>query len=397
MEHKKELFTIYSILFTEHLGWSLILPFLPFFVTSLNASPIYVGIILSSFSFLQFFSAPIIGKLSDKFGRKPMLLLSQSATAISFLILANANSVFMILLSRIVDGLIGSNMTLVNAYITDIVKGKERLKIFGYSGIVFSLGMFVGPAIGGFLAQISYSIPSYIAFALSALTIIFTVVFLKESNPRKKDVKIAAADFFPLKDFLSGFRNENLRCIFFEFFFFIFSFNIFISSLSLISQYQLGLGTDDVGMFFMFISAVRIMFQIFAFPRLISRFKRSQLIKSGMIIMIIGLLNIYFTTSLSGVYFTLLCFSIGGPLIRPSIISKISEQINDSQRGKYLGVSDSLASISQIIAPMLGAFVIENYYPGILGIVSAAFMAVSLMFEIFNPCSKNHVKVQAEA
>ncbi|MDD4353883.1 MAG: MFS transporter [Candidatus Nanoarchaeia archaeon] len=382
MEHKKELITIFSIMFTEHLGWSLILPFLPYYVKSFGVSSIYVGLIIASFSFFQFFSAPIIGKLSDKFGRKPLIIMSQIATAIGFLILGFANSVFMIFLSRLVDGLFGSNMTLANAYISDVSKGKDRLKVYGYSGIIFSLGMFIGPAIGGFLATIDYSIPAFLAFFMSLITLGLTVVFLKETVNVSKDVKIKVNDFFPLKDFLAGMKNPLLKNIFFEFFFFIFSFSMLTSSMALFSEVQLKIGPDVIGLLFMFIGIVRILFQALVFPKLANKFSQDSLTITGLIMLIIGLVNIYFVNSLWMLFASFFFFSIGGALSRPSMISNISNKADDSNRGKIMGVFDSLSSISMIIAPIVGAFIIDNFYPGTIGIIAAAFMFISLIFEL---------------
>ncbi|MDD2678927.1 MAG: MFS transporter [Candidatus Nanoarchaeia archaeon] len=382
MEHRKELLTIFSIMFTEHLGWSLILPFLPYYVKSFGVSSIYVGLIIATFSFFQFFSAPIIGKLSDKFGRKPLIIMSQLATATGFLILGFANSVFMIFLSRVIDGLLGSNMTLTNAYISDITKGKERLKIYGYSGIIFSLGMFIGPAIGGFLATIDYSIPAFLAFFISLITLALTIIFLKETVKVSKNVEIKSKDFFPVKDFVQGLKNPVLKSIFFEFFFFIFSFSMLTSSMALFSESQLKIGPDTIGLLFMFIGSVRIIFQALIFPRLANKFSQDSLTIAGLLMLITGLVNIYFVNSVAALFISFFFFSIGGALSRPSMLSSISNKAKDDERGKIMGVFDSLSSISMIIAPIIGAFIIDNYYPGTIGLIAAAFMIISLIFEL---------------
>ena len=181
---RKEFFTILLIIFTEVLGWSLILPFLPFLATDLGASPFIVGFIIASFAFCQFISSPIIGKLSDRYGRKPLLLISQFSTVVGFTLLALANSLFIILLSRVIDGLLGSNMTLSRAYLGDIIRNedqKKQTKLFGYMSTVFGLGFFIGPAMGGYLATIDYSIPSFLAAGISVLTL-FMVFFLLEET-----------------------------------------------------------------------------------------------------------------------------------------------------------------------------------------------------------------------
>jgi MFS family permease len=382
MENKKELITIFSIMFTEHLGWSLILPFLPYYVKSFGVSSIYVGLVIAAFSFFQFFSAPIIGKLSDKFGRKPLIIMSQIATAVGFLIMGFANSVFMIFLSRIVDGLFGSNMTLANAYISDISKGKDRLKIYGYSGIIFSLGMFIGPALGGFLATIDYSIPAFLAFFISLITLALTIVFLKETIKVSKDVKIKSSDFFPFKDFFQGLKNPVLKNLFFEFFFFIFAFSMLTSSLALFSESQLKIGPEVIGLLFMFIGSIRILFQGLIFSRIANSMSQDKLTIIGLIMLIIGLGSIYFVSNVYMLFVSFFFFSIGGAMARPSMLSSISNKSKEGEKGKIMGVFDSLSSISMIIAPIIGAFIIDNFYPGTIGLIAAAFMFVSLVFEL---------------
>ena len=154
--YDKRFITIFVIQITEVLGFSLILPFLPYYATNLGASPFKVSLILSTFSLFQFFSAPIMGRLSDSYGRRPLLIISQLSTFISFLVLGFSNSLFWIFTSRIIDGLLGSNFSIAQAYLSDISAEEDRSKVFGYSGVAFGLGFLVGPAIGGFLSQFGY-------------------------------------------------------------------------------------------------------------------------------------------------------------------------------------------------------------------------------------------------
>ena len=186
MKLTKEYVIIFVIMVTEILGFSLILPFLPFYVEELGATPLIYGLILASFSLFQFISAPIMGRLSDHYGRKPMLIFSQLSTFISFIILGFANTIWLVFLSRIVDGMLGSNMTIAQAYISDISSKKDRSKAFGLAGVAFGIGFLIGPAIGGTLAKINYSIPSFIAAGISLLTIFTTFFFLPETVKRKK-------------------------------------------------------------------------------------------------------------------------------------------------------------------------------------------------------------------
>jgi MFS family permease len=177
-------------------------------------------------------------------------------------------------------------------------------------------------------------------------------------------------------------KNPLLKNIFFEFFFFIFAFSMLTSSMALFSESQLKIGTDTIGLLFMFIGSVRIIFQGLIFPKLAKKFKQDYLTIAGLSMLIIGLVNIYFVTSVSMLFASFFFFSIGGAMARPSMLSNISNKSAENERGKIMGVFDSLGSISMIIAPILGAFIIDNFYPGIIGLIAAAFMAISLIFEL---------------
>lgn len=392
MQHKKELITIGLIMFTEILGFSLILPFLPYLAKDLGATPFMVGLIISSFSVFQFFSAPIIGKLSDRFGRKPLLIISQLSTVVGFLVLGFAHSITMIFVSRAIDGLFGSNMTLSRAYITDITTKKNRTKLFGFTGVIFSIGMFLGPAIGGFLATINYSIPSFLAAAISFVSILLTLVYLKETVKRKKDVKLKLNDFFPLKDFIEGINNKRLKGVFFEYFFYITGFTLITSSLALFTDAQLGFISSDVGMMFMTLAFSRIIFQALIFPKLLKKFDEEKLTVFGLILIFSAMISIYFVSSKTVMFLIMGLFAIGAGITRPVIVSDISRKAKKGHKGKFMGVLDAIGSISQIIAPLIGGYIISNYYSGFIGLFAAGFMLIALILESIQLVNKLKIK-----
>lgn len=388
----KRLIIIGIIMFTEVLGFSLILPFLPYYAESLGATPIIIGLIISSFSISQFISAPIIGKLSDRYGRKPLLIISQASTFIGFMMLGLANSLLILFLSRLIDGLFGSNMTLTNTYLTDITKGKERAKKLGYFGAIFGLGFFIGPAIGGLLAAINYSIPSFIAAGITLISILLTIILLPETIKRKHTIKLERKDFFPIKDLIKGLRRSDLRLFFLEFFLFILAFTTITSSLALYVKHQLGFGPEDVGISLMIIGLFRIIFQIGFLPKLIDRFSDKQLSITGLITLTTALLLSYFTISRELFYLMVILFSIGSGLTRPMMINTLSIKSRKNERGKLMGVLDSLASVSQMIGPLIGGLIIENYYPGTIGLLAGGLMILALITEISRTKNKKNLK-----
>ena len=182
----KRILIIFLIIFTEVLGFSMVAPVIPFLALSLGLNVLQIGLILSIFSFCQFFASPVTGKLSDRYGRKPLLIVSQISTFIGFILLGLANEVWILILARLVDGLLGSNMTVSQAYISDVTEPKNRTKVYGYSSAVFGAGLIFGPLIGGILSTISYSIPMFFAAVVCLVSILLVVIFLPESLTVRK-------------------------------------------------------------------------------------------------------------------------------------------------------------------------------------------------------------------
>src|SRR4051794_17155962 len=175
---KHPLIPIFLIVLVDILGMTLIMPLLPFYAEHYGATPVVVGLLVSSYAACQLISGPIIGRMSDSIGRKPLLIVSQIGTFIGFLILAFSGSLWMIFVSRIIDGCTAGNISLAQAYIADVTKPEDRTKSFAVIGIAFGVGFLIGPAISGYLAQFGFQYPVYAAMALSATSIVTTMVML---------------------------------------------------------------------------------------------------------------------------------------------------------------------------------------------------------------------------
>ena len=375
-------YTIISVIkITEVLGFSLILPFLPFYAQTLGASPFQVGSVLMTFSLFQFLSAPIMGKLSDTYGRKPLLMLSQLSTLISFLILGFANSLWMLFLSRIVDGLLGSNATIAQAYLSDITPKKDRTKIFSLTGIAFSIGFFIGPAIGGYLSQFSYALPSFLAAGMAGLTIITTHFYLPETVTKSTNF-VWSWDIFKFKQFKLLTAEPKISLPIWEFFFYVLTHGLWASSFALYAERQFNFTAKDIGYTFAIIGGVSILIRSLILPKLLNVIDEEKL-------RIIGAMAIIFALALTPwiklsylLNIVTVLFSFGASLLRPSLTSHISRQAPANKQVEIMGITQSLGSISQIIGPLAGGFLIQNFFPGSLGLTAAAVMTIGLILLI---------------
>lgn len=381
MKFDRRHYTILAIMITEVLGFSLVLPFLPLFAKDLGGNPVEIGLIVASFSFFQFLSAPIMGKLSDYVGRRPMLIISQLSTLASFVILGFSNSLWMIILSRIIDGLFGSNKTIASAYLSDISSKEDRSKAFGLAGMAFGAGFLVGPATGGFLSRFGYSLPAFLAAALSLVTIIMTLVMLPETVKKRK---ITGLKINPLSldSFSKYFRNKRVSFMLLTFAAYVSALFIFTTNQALFLNMKFDFTAEKVGYLLAYIGVINLVFRSPLLGKIIKIVGEDRLALFGITSMASGLFLITFVGNNIFLYFAYTLFALGSAFVRPLITGEISRRVPQTEQGEVLGVAGSLGSLSRIITPILGGFLISNLFAGSLTLVSSAIMLSGIGFFI---------------
>jgi multidrug resistance protein len=243
MLKRSPLVPIFIIVAVDVLGFTLVLPLLPFYAEKFGASPLVVGLLVSSYAVCQLIAGPILGKFSDNVGRKRVLMLSQFGTFIGFIIFGIANTLWLLFLSRIIDGLTAGNLSIAQAYISDVTKPEERTKAFGMIGIAFGMGFLLGPAISGFLSRYGYHWPAYAAAFLSATSIVCTWLLLPATERRPAPTERAGR----VEQFTRFFRQPRSRKSLTEFFLFTLSFSTLIGGLALFLERQLGFDAEKTG------------------------------------------------------------------------------------------------------------------------------------------------------
>lgn len=391
---RSPLLPIFLIVVVDVLGLTIILPLLPFYSEHLGASPAVVGLLVSSYAFCQLIAGPILGRISDQVGRKPMLIISQVGTLFGFLILSRAETLWLVFLARIIDGLTAGNLSLAQAYIADVTEPKNRARSFGVIGIAFGIGFLIGPAISGFLSQFGYHWPVYAAAALSFTSILATTFLLPATPPHPEGQANEAEGPTPPAGrrltllswglYAQYFRRPQLAALLLQFFCFAFAFATFTSGFALFAERRLTFnghpfGAREVGYTFAYAGFLGIILQGGLIGRLVKRFGERSLVTAGLVSAAVGyaLLGGAFGVPLLLLAATISSFGTG--VLRPTLTSLITQQVDRREQGVVLGLNQSLQSVAQIIAPAVAGLLINHdLLMGWAG-MAAAVIAVGLV------------------
>jgi MFS family permease len=366
--NRSPLLPIFLIVLVDVLGLTIILPLLPFYAEKLGASATVVGLLISAYAFCQLIAGPILGKMSDHVGRKPLLIVSQFGTLVGFLILAFAGSLWLIFLSRIIDGLTAGNLSLAQAYIADVTTSENRAKSFGVIGVAFGIGFLIGPGISGYLAQFGYTYPILAAAFLSASSIVCTTTLLPKVEPHVDDGGSGPAGrrlgVLDWKAYAEYFARPKLGRLLWQFFFFAFSFALFISGFALYAQRRYTLhgqpfGAREVGYVFAYVGFLGLILQGGLIGRLVKLLGERKLVWTGFGVSAIGYGLLAWTRTLGQLLAASTINSYGG-VIRPAVTSLISQEAGKREQGVVLGLTQSITSICQIVAPVIAGTLIDR-------------------------------------
>ena len=374
---KSPLLPIFLIVFIDLLGFGLILPLLPFYAESFGASSVVVGLLIASYSAMQFIGAPILGRLSDRWGRRPVLLVSQLGTFTGFILLGLAASLPMLFLSRIIDGISGANLSTAQAYIADVTDEKNRAKSLGLIGAAFGLGFILGPAIGGWLSQYGYNVPAFVAAGLSAVTMVLTYFMLPE--PEKKGT--ASRREFSLNALKRAVSNPVIGKLLAMVFTFSVTFAMFQTSFALFAKSRFGFAQQETGFVLAYVGVLSVIVQAVVIGRLVKKIGEKQLAVISVTALAIGLVLMGLVQSTLALILVMPILSFGGGATTPILTSLLTKSVDRTEIGGILGVSTSVDSLSRIIAPILGnaLLVFSDALPAFLG---AAILIITLILAL---------------
>ncbi|MGZ3650057.1 MAG: MFS transporter [Bdellovibrionota bacterium] len=361
-EENKKLLPIFLIVLIDVLGLTIILPLLPFYSEKFGASPFVVGMLASTYALCQLVSGPFLGRWSDSVGRKPLLILSQIGTCLGFLLLAFSNSLTLVFLSRIIDGLTAGNLSLAQAYISDVTRPEKRAAAFGKIGVAFGIGFFLGPALTAFLFRYGYHAPIFAAAALSFLSIVSTATLLPGGKPTLHK-KPAPSGLFSFSIYKKYFVSPILRNLLVQIFIFYFTFSAYISGFALFAERRFTfhgepLGPKQVGYVFTYFGFLGIILQGFLIGRLVKIFGERRLALISFLSCVAGYIGLSFIDGPLWIGITGLLTGFGNGILRPVLTSEISRAVDRTEQGTVLGLNQSLQSVGQITAPLLGTYLI---------------------------------------
>jgi DHA1 family tetracycline resistance protein-like MFS transporter len=383
---KSPLLPIFLIVSVDVLGLTIILPLLPFFAERMGATPFLVGLLVSTYALCQLIAGPILGRMSDRVGRRPLLLVSQVGTLIGFLILAYAHSLWVVFLSRVIDGLTAGNLSLAQAYISDVTKPEERAKSFALIGIAFGMGFLIGPGVSGFLAQFSYQYPIFAAAGLSATSILATYFLLPSSlPPASGDAASRKFTVLDWRGYARYFRVPEVGPLFWQFLAFALAFSMFMSGFPLFAERRYmwhghPFGPKEVGYVYAYLGLLGVVLQGGLIGRLVKAFGEIALVRAGFFAGMLGLAALAFTYDVPVLLVVSAVAMAGLGIIRPALTSVITFRTPRTEQGVVLGLTQSLNSISQIVAPALAGLLIDHSLLAAWALVAAAISGIALFF-----------------
>jgi MFS transporter, DHA1 family, tetracycline resistance protein len=363
---RSPLIVIFTTVFIDLVGFGIVIPVLPFYAegTIFNATPRTVGLLFASYSVMQLVFSPILGGLSDKHGRRPVLFLSIIGTGIGFLILGLANSLWMLFAGRILDGITGGNISTAQAYIADITTTENRAKGMGLIGAAFGLGFIFGPAIGGILSRWGIHVPFLFAAGLCFANAVLLYFTLPETITPDHPARHSAAGGRGLRQIINSLKQPRLAFVLTIYFLFIVAFSIMTTAFSLYTMFRFGYDAQHTGYLFAYVGLIAVIIQGGLIGRLVKRFGELPLVIVGALSFAVSLFAVPFVGPAAGGLAGLLVgggvFSLGNSLAGPALTSLASKTAGQNEQGTVLGVTQSVASLARAVGPFLAAVLINS-------------------------------------
>ena len=369
MSNKRSLWIIFSIIFVNLLGFGIIIPLLPLYASDFNASGLQIGLLFASYSICQIFAAPLLGSLSDRFGRRPILLISLLGTVVSFVMLAVAGNLFWLFAARIVDGLSGGNISTARAYISDITEEKNRAKAYGMIGAAFGLGFVFGPALAGVLGKFGHATPAWGAALLALIALVFTFFWLPETNRQSITTRRSPWREIPLQ-----LARPVIGPLLLMDFVYWAAISVYQTTYALFGSTRFGWNISQVGYVLALVGFIGALVQGGAVGPVVRRIGEKQTYLVGITLTVVGLTAAAFAYDWRLFIVAMFPAAVGSALSNPTLVSMISRAGEQEAQGRVQGVSGAMESLGRAVGPVWG-----NGFLGVFGEGSAYLSAAVVL------------------
>jgi len=373
---------IFAVVFLDMLGVNLIVPVQAYLIRQYDTNALTVGLLTVIYSAAQFVAAPVLGMISDRVGRRPVLLICLFGSAIGYLIFGIGGALWILFLSRLIDGITGGNLSVATAYIADVTPPGKRAQNFAMLGAAFGLGFLLGPAIGGVLGNINLALPAFVACGLSLLAMLVGFFVLPESLTMPTRAANGREDANPITAILTLFRLPGLGLLLATMFIFLFAFGGMTSNISVFLIEKFGVQPFQFAIVFVLAGIVNIIVQGGLIRILVPRFGEKQLATAGLAILAGSWLGMVNVPVMWMVYLLAAVSAIGSALAMPTLNALASNRVAQNQQGKLAGVSASLNSLANVIGPVLAGVAYDLVAPTAPYWASAIFLFLAFILII---------------
>ena len=384
MKQKSALTLIFLTVFIDLLGFGILIPILPAFAKKeLLVDEAAIGIAIASYSFVQFLFNPIAGRLSDKYGRRPIIIISLLINASGYVVFAFTTSYLMLIAARIIAGIGGSTIGAAQAYIADVTTKENRAKGMGKIGAAFGLGFVFGPLIGGFLSTYGYMITGFAAAGFSITAFLLTIFFLPESNLHKGKVGSGSSKLFDLHAVKEVFKKKQLAILIILFFILTFSFANIYGTFALLGIEVYGFSDLENGYMFGIVGLSSAIIQGGLIGIITKLLGKNRIMIIGSFLITVTLALIPYAGTFLGLAFVVIFLAVGNGILNPTLLSLVSESTEENMQGTTLGINQSFSAFARVLGPLWGGFAYEYFgypFPFLTGAVFTLSIFLAMVF-----------------
>jgi multidrug resistance protein len=363
--------TIWTSVAIDLVGWGIVLPILPLYAEDFTSSKVTIGLLVAVFSLMQLLFAPIMGRLSDRVGRKPVLVISLAGTAVGSLLMGVAGSLWVLFLGRIIDGISGGSVSTAHAAVTDMAEPGQRARLIGLLGAAFGLGFVIGPAIGGLAALEGRHLPFFVAAAIAGINALVAIRRLPETRPTAPAVPEPAAAAEPLLG-----RAQRLILLVFVA---TSAFTAFEATFALLGHERFDLTIAGTSGVFVVIGLVLAFFQGGMVHPIVARYGELATVRGGLAVNVIGFLLLAGAHNWAVLSIALVLITAGQGLLSPALTSMVAGGARHDRRGRVLGLQQSASALARVVGPILGTFLFGHVAIGAPYAAGAVLAAIAVV------------------